>query len=227
LNLGFCHIASPIDGVTAIATAQVGDLVGPQSGALTTVSTVDPILANITPSEQDYLRVISAARNLGIKEDAALRSFVWQLKLADGTNFPHKGTFYAINRQVDIRTGAILMQLQFPNPGNALRPGGFGNASTITRIQQGALIVPQRAVSEMQGGYLIATVDRENKVSIHSVKMGQKVEGWWIVEEGLKPGDRVVAEGVQAVKDGQQVSPKPFVENPPATEKPSQGSGGE
>jgi len=227
LNLGFCSIVSPIDGVVAIATAQVGDFVGPQSGVLTTVSTVDPILANITPSEQEYLKVMSLAMQQGITEDAALRKFEWQLKLADGSVFPHEGKYYAINRQVDVRTGAILMQLQFPNPGNVLRPGGYGNASTITRIQQGALIVPQRAVSEMQGGYLIATLDQQNKVSIHSVKMGAKVDSWWVVDEGLKPGDRVVAEGIQAVKDGEQVSPKPFQEDSPSKENSSKGNGGE
>jgi len=227
LNLGFCDITAPIDGVTAIATAQVGDFVGPQSGILTTVSTVDPILATITPSEQDYLRVMRSAMEQGLSEDVILRRLEWQLKLAEGSMFSQKGRFYAINRQVDIRTGAIVVQLQFPNPGNVLRPGGFGNASTVVRVQQGALLIPQRAVSEVQGGYMVATVDHDNKASVHPVKMGQKFGTWWIVDEGLKPGDRVVAEGVQAVKDGAQVTPKPFRENPPAAEKPAKASGGE
>ncbi|HUK53394.1 MAG TPA: efflux RND transporter periplasmic adaptor subunit [Candidatus Binatia bacterium] len=227
LNLGFCNIVAPIDGVTAIATAQVGDFVGPQSGILTTVSTVDPILATITPSEQDYLRVMRAAVEQGRSEDTVLRGFEWQLKLAEGSTFPSKGRFYAINRQVDIRTGAIVVQLEFPNPGNVLRPGGFGNASTVVRIQQGALLIPQRAVSEVQGGYMVATVDHANKATLHAVKLGQKFGTWWIVDEGLKPGDRVVAEGVQAVKDGAQVTPTPFKENPPAAEKPAKTSGGE
>jgi membrane fusion protein (multidrug efflux system) len=227
LNLGFCQISSPIDGIAAIATAQVGDLVNPQSGALTTISKVDPVLANITPSEQEYLRAMQFAMRQGLPEEVALRSFEWQLKLADGSTFPQKGRFYAINRQVDIRTGAILVQIQFPNPGNILRPGGYGIVSTTVDFQKGALLVPQRAVSEMQGGYLVATVNQENKASIHSVNMGQKVGSWWIVNEGLKPGERVVAEGVLAVKEGQQVSPKPFQETPPAAEKSSKGSGGE
>jgi membrane fusion protein, multidrug efflux system len=227
LNLGFCHITAPIDGVTAIATAQVGDLVGPQSGTLTTVSTVDPILATITPSEQEYLRVMRDAMQLRLSEDVILRRLEWQLKLAEGSTFPQKGRFHAINRQVDIRTGAIVVQLQFPNPGNVLRPGGFGNASTVVRVQQGALLVPQRAISEVQGGYMVATVDHDNKATVHAVKAGQKFGSWWIVDEGLKLGDRVVAEGVQAVKDGQQVTPKPFQENLPAAEKPAKASGGE
>jgi membrane fusion protein (multidrug efflux system) len=167
------------------------------------------------------------AMRQGLSEDVALRKLEWQLKLADGSTFPQKGRFYAINRQVDIRTGAILVQIEFPNPGNILRPGGYGNAGTTVDVRKGALLVPQRAVSEMQGGFMVATVDRENKASIHPVKMGQKVGSWWIVDEGLKPGDRVVAEGVQAVKDGAQVSPRPFQEKPPETEKPSKGISGE
>jgi len=210
LNLGFTEVVSPIDGIAAISTAQVGDFVGPQSGALTTVSTVDPILATITPSEQDYLKAISQTADRGVSEDAVLRKLEWQLKLADGSTFPQKGRFNAIDRQVDLRTGAILVKIQFPNPGNVLRPGGFGSVSTVTRIQQGALLVPQRAVSEIQGGYLVAVVSHENKASIRPVKMGQKVGTWWIVEQGLKPGERVVAEGAQLVQDGAQVNPKPF-----------------
>ena len=227
LNLGFCRISSPVDGVTAIATAQVGDLVSPQSGALTTVSTIDPILANVTPSEQEYLRSMQFAAEQGMSPEAAFRKFEWQLKLADGATFPQKGRLYAVNRQVDVRTGSILVQIEFPNPGNILRPGGFGNASAVTRIQKGALLVPQRAVLDMQGRYMIATVDQQNKASLHAVKMGQKFGSWWIVDEGLKPGDRVVAEGVTDVQDGTQVSPRPFQENPPAAERPSKGSGGE
>jgi membrane fusion protein (multidrug efflux system) len=231
LNLGFTQIVSPIDGVAAISTAQVGDFVGPQSGALTTVSTVDPILVSIMVSEQEYLRAIDQIRQQakqqgrGLTEDAALRTLEWQLKLADGTIFPRKGRFNAIDRQVDVRTGAILVKIQFPNPGNVLRPGGFGNVSTVTRIQQGALLVPQRAVTELQGGYLIAVVDHDNKASIRPVKMGQKVGTWWIVDEGLKAGERVVAEGTQQVKEGAQVNPKPYQENSSVAEKVNQGSG--
>jgi membrane fusion protein (multidrug efflux system) len=224
LNLSFTQIVSPIDGVTAISTAQVGDFVGPQSGPLTTVSTVDPILASITPSEQDYLKSINYAMPRGLSEDSALRKLEWQLKLADGTIFPRKGRFDAIDRQVDVRTGAILVKIQFPNPGNVLRPGGFGNVSTVTRIQQGAVLVPQRAVSEMQGGYLVAVIGQDDKVSIRPVKMGQKVGTWWIVSEGLKTGERVVAEGVQQVQEGARVNPKPYHETPAIAEKLHKGN---
>jgi membrane fusion protein (multidrug efflux system) len=218
LNLGFTKISSPIDGVVAIATAQVGDFVGPQAAPLTTVSTLDPILAIITPSEQEYLATMNRAANDRVKEDVLIRKLEWQLKLADGTTFPHKGQFYAIDRQIDVKTWAIQVKIQFQNPGNVLRPGGFGIVSTVTRIQRGALLVPQRAVNELQGGYRVAVVDPENKAGIRSVRMGQKVGSWWIVDEGIKPGERVVAEGVQQVQDGAQVTPKPYQESFPVAE---------
>jgi RND family efflux transporter MFP subunit len=224
LNLSFTKILSPLDGIAAIATAQVGDFVGPQSGSLTTVSTVDPILATITPSEQEYLSSVRYIRQQGDSENTALRKLDWQLKLSDGTEFPYKGKFYAIDRQVDIRTGAIRVQIQFPNPGNVLRPGGFGSVSTVTRVLRGALLIPQRAVSELQGGFLVATVDQENRAHIRSVEMGSKIGGWWIVDEGLKPGDRIVVEGVQKVRDGLIVTPKNYQETPSESAVVQQGN---
>jgi membrane fusion protein (multidrug efflux system) len=210
LNLGFTNIVSPIDGVAAIATAQVGDLVGPQSPALTTVSTIDPILVNFTPSEQEYLKAMTA----GGGEEKVRRQLDFQLTLADGSVYPYNGRLYALNREVDVRTGAVLVQAEFPNPGNLLRPGGFARISAVTRIQQGALLVPQSAVSELQGGFLIAVVGDDNKVSLRPVKMGTRVGTMWVVDEGLKPGERVVAEGTQKVRDGVVVNPKPFQEKP-------------
>jgi membrane fusion protein, multidrug efflux system len=209
LNLGFTSIASPIDGVTAIATAQVGDLVGPQTPALTTVSTVDPILVNFTPSEQEYLN----AMRLGGGEEEVKRRLEFDLTLADGSTFPHKGRLYAVNREVDVRTGAVLVQAVFDNPGNLLRPGGFARISAVTKVQQGALLVPARAVSELQGGYLIAVVGADNKVSLRPVKVGGRAGDMWIIQEGLQLGDRVVAEGTQKVRDGLVVNPKPFQQN--------------
>jgi membrane fusion protein (multidrug efflux system) len=230
LNLTFTQIVSPIDGIAAIATAQVGDFVNPQTGSLTTVSTVDPILATITPSEQEYLKSVQelTRRRVGNTslrdEESLLRTLEFQLKLTDGSIFAHKGTFYAINRQIDVKTGAIQVQIKFPNPGNVLRPGGFGSVSTVTRIQQGALLVPQRAVTELQGGYMVALIDHDNKAALRPVKMGEKVGGWWVVEDGLKPGDRVVAEGTQQVQEGMRVTPKPYQESASA-EKTAKGSG--
>jgi membrane fusion protein (multidrug efflux system) len=210
LNLDFTRIIAPIDGVAAIATAQIGDLVGPQSGALTSVSTLNPILANFTISEEEYLSAMRQIVKGNVTESEALRKLVWTLKLTDGSIYPHKGQFYALNRQVDIRTGTIQVQVQFPNPGSILRPGGFGGVSTVVRIQENAMLVPQRAVSELQGGFLVAVVAEDNRVTIRHVKMGSKAGEMWIVEEGLKPGDRVVAEGVRKVQDGTQVNPKPY-----------------
>jgi len=224
LNLGFTQIVSPIDGVSSISTAQVGDFVGPQSGILTTISTVDPILASITPSEQEYLKTMTFAMQQGLTENAVLRKLEWQLKLADGAVFPSKGRFEAIDRQVDVGTGAILLRIQFPNPGNILRPGGYGIVSTVATIQKGALLIPQRSVSEMQGGYLVAVIGQDNKASIRPVKMGQKVGSWWIVDDGLKKGERVVAEGIQQVQEGAQVNPKPFQEPASTAEKQPGGN---
>src|SRR5215472_12758939 len=198
LNLGFTSIVSPIDGIAAISTAQVGDLVGPGTASLTTVSTISPILVNFTPSEQEYL----AAATLGGGEEAMRRKLDFHLTLANGSEYSHTGRLHAINREVDVRTGAVLVQAEFPNPDNLLRPGGFARISAVTRIQQGALLVPARAVSELQGGYLIAVVGADNKVSLRPVKMGTKAGTMWVVDEGLKPGERVVAEGTQKVRDG-------------------------
>src|SRR5690349_3453218 len=224
LNLSFTRITSPIDGVAAIATAQIGDFVSPPGEPLTTVSTIDPILVNFTASEQEYLNAMKQAAALGSDEHAILNKLEWQLRLSDGSIYPHKGRFYALDRQVDVRTGAILVKVQFPNPGNMLRPGGFGKISTVVRIQKNAMLVPQRAVNELQGGYLVAVIADNNKVSIRPIKVGPKVDTMWIVDEGLKPGDRIVAEGVQKVREGMEVRARPFQPKSPATENPNTAS---
>jgi len=217
LNLGYARVVSPIDGVAGISNAQVGDFVGPQSvNALTTVSTVNPILANITPSEVDYLKAMSAAQKAGMSDTQVLSKLVWELELTDGSIYPEKGRFYALDRQINIQTGAILLQIEFPNPGRVLRPGGFGNIRCVVRLEKGALLVPQRAVTDVQGKYLVAVVGADNKVSIRSVDAGEKVGTMWVITEGLHPGDRVVAEGTQKVQEGLLVNPKPFEEPAPA-----------
>jgi RND family efflux transporter MFP subunit len=215
LNLGFTSITSPVSGVSAIATAQVGDLVGPQSGTLTTVSSLDPILVNITPSEQEYL---TTARQIGAvtgaATDVALQKLVFRLELANGAKYSHQGRIYAVNRDVTVTTGTILVQISFPNPGSLLRPGGFGRVSTVARIQEGALVVPQRSVAEMQGAYLVAVVAGDNKVALRPVKPGARYGSMWVIDEGLRRGERVVAEGIQKVRPGMQVNPKPY--SPPS-----------
>jgi len=210
INLGFTKIVSPVDGVAAIATAQVGNLVSPQSGALTTVSTINPILANINPSEEQYLNTVKASGSTPGAMNAVTGKLDFRLTLANGTTFPHIGKMWAVNREVGLTTGTILVQISFPNPDNVLRPGGFGMVSSVVTVQKGALLIPQRAVSDVQGTYLVAVVGANNKVSIVPVKVGTKFGLLWVIDDGLKTGDRVVAEGIQKVKDGTEINPKPY-----------------
>jgi membrane fusion protein (multidrug efflux system) len=210
LNLGFSTIVAPIDGVAGIANAQVGDFISQSTNPLTTISTINPILANFTPSEQEYLKAMRNIEKAGETEKQALGRLNWQLELTDGSIYPLNGKFYALDRQVDISTGSILLQVEFPNPNNLLRPGGFGNIRTVGRVVMGALVVPQRAVTDVQGKYLIAVVGSDNKVSIRPVVVGEKFGEMWIIADGLRPGDRVVAEGTTKVSDGIHVIPKPY-----------------
>lgn len=209
INLGFTHLTAPIDGIPGIAQLQVGALVSPASGTITTVSTVDPIKAYFTVSEQEYLD-FTRRFPTGEQRRADLSQLDLELILADGIAYPRTGKFFFADRQVDVRTGAIRLAALFPNPGNSLRPGQYGKVRTATRIEKGAILIPQRAVIELQGTRLIAVVDRDNKVNIHPVKLGETVGSDWIVDQGLNPGDRVVAEGTQKVRQGMRVDPQPF-----------------
>jgi RND family efflux transporter MFP subunit len=210
INLDFTRLIAPIDGIAGQAQLQVGALVNPSSGPVTSVSTVDPIKAYFTVSEQEYLdwnkRFPTETTRLAADKNLRL-----QLILADGSTYPRDGTFYFADRQVNQSTGAIRIAGLFPNPGNVLRPGGYGKVRTAVRVEHDALLVPQRAVSELQGAYQVAVVDKENKVSIRTVAVGDRVGSQWIITDGLKRGDRVVAEGVQKVRPGAQVNPKPYV----------------
>jgi membrane fusion protein (multidrug efflux system) len=209
INLDFTRLIAPIDGIAGQAQLQVGALVNPSSGPVTSVSTVDPIKVYFTVSEQEYLGWRKRYPTDATRE-AADKNLHLQLVLADGSTYSHEGTFYFADRQVDPTTGAIRLAWLFANPGNILRPGGYGRIRTVTRIQQGALLVPQRSVSELQGGYQVAVVDSTNKVRIQPVEVADRVGSDWIITGGLKPGDRVVAEGVQKVRQGMQTNPKPF-----------------
>jgi membrane fusion protein, multidrug efflux system len=210
LNLGFTNIISPVDGVASIANAQVGNLVGPQSDVLTTVSVVNPILVNFSPSEAEYLNTVNTIGALPGNEDAALKMLQFHLMLSNGKAYPQTGRIYAVNRQINAGTGTILVQCAFANPGDELRPGGFARVKTVVKIQRGALLVPQVAVSDIQGKYLIAVVGSDDKVYIRPIEVGQKVDELWLVEKGLQAGERIVAEGIQKVKEGMQVTPKPY-----------------
>jgi RND family efflux transporter MFP subunit len=209
INLNFTRLIAPIDGIAGQAQLQVGALVSPSSGTVTSVSTVDPIKVFFTVSESEYLDW-NRRFPTEISREAAGKSLHLQLILADGSTYAHEGTFYFADRQVNVGTGAIRIAGLFPNPGNILRPGGYGRVRTAVRIQKDALVVPQRAVTELQGSYQVAVVDSENKVSIRTVTPGDRVGSDWIITEGLKPGERVVAEGVQKVRPGAQVNPKPY-----------------
>src|SRR6266496_1124760 len=209
INLDFTRLVAPIDGIAGQAQLQVGALVNPSSGPVTSVSTVDPIKVYFTVSEREYLdwnkRFPTETSRL-----AADKGLRLELILADGSTYPHDGTFYFADRQVNQSTGAIRIAGLFPNPGNILRPGGYGKVRTAVRVQRDALLVPQRAVSELQGGYQVAAIDGENRVSVRAVKVGDRVGTNWIIADGLKRGERVVAEGVQKVRPGIQVNPKLF-----------------
>ncbi len=219
VNLGFTKVVSLIDGIAGIAQAQIGDLVGPTS-LLTTVSTVDPIKVYFPVSERGYLDYMKENPDPA-KRAAQERQLGLQLILADGSLYPHKGSFSFADREVDVKTGTLRLQGLFPNPGNMLRPGQFARVRAITTTKKGALLVPQRAVTELQGNYQVAVVGNDNKVSIRPVKVGERVGTEWIIEEGLKPGEKVVAEGTQRVKAGMTVDPKPFKAMPEAKTEPT------
>jgi RND family efflux transporter MFP subunit len=210
INLEFTRLIAPIDGIAGQAQLQVGALVSPASGVVTSVSTVNPIKVFFTVGEPEYL----AWRQRYPSEtstQAAAKALHLQLILADGSTYVHEGTFYFADRQINESTGAIRIAALFPNPDAILRPGGYGRVRAVIRTQKDALVVPQRAVSELQGSYQVAVVDSENKVNIRPVKVGDTVGSEWVIAEGLKAGDRVVAQGVQKVRPGMTVNPKPFV----------------
>jgi membrane fusion protein (multidrug efflux system) len=216
LNLGFTRLTSPIDGIAGIAQQQVGALVSPSSGLVTTVSTLDPVKVYFTVSEQEYLD-FNRRFPSEVSRQAEEGRLKFDLILADGTTFAQPGKFSFADRQVNQNTGAIRLAVLFRNPGNILRPGQYAKVRTSTQVLNGALLVPQRAVSELQGSYQVAVVGPDNKVSIRNVKVGDRVGTLWVVNEGLKVGERVVAEGVQKVRPDSQVNPKPFA--PAAADK--------
>jgi membrane fusion protein, multidrug efflux system len=205
LNLGFTQISSPVNGIADVARAQVGDLVSSNSGTLTTVSTVDPIRDYFTVSEQDYLQLK--------KQFSGSDRQRWRLQLilADGTTYSHEGAFYFAGRAVDQNTGSIQLAALFPNPGNVLRPGQYAKVRGVVRTQKGALLIPQAAVTDLQGSYQVDVVGGDDKISIRPVKVGDRVGTKWIIQDGLQPGERVVAQGQQTLRPGTTVQPKPFV----------------
>jgi RND family efflux transporter MFP subunit len=207
LNLGYTRIISPIDGVAAIATAQVGDLVGPSTGPLTSVSQLDPIKAVVTAGEGPFTDFISRHPDPDERQ-RYINTLEFDLILGDGKVYPQKGKFYALDRNLDPKTGSIRYEVTFPNTGNNLRPGQFGKVRFVADMKKGAMVIPQEAVNELQGNFQVAVVDQDNKVSIRPVKMGERIGALWEVTEGLKPGDKVVVQGVQKVREGSAVAVK-------------------
>ena len=206
LNLGFTKITSPVDGLAGRALAQIGDLVGQSSAVLTTVSTIDPIKVYFQISEQSYLSFWQHhAAGSGAETNLEL-----QLIFADGSVYPQTGKFYFADRQVNPSTGTLQIAGLFPNPNSILRPGQYGRVRAQTHELTDALLVPQRAVSQLQGAYQVAVVDETNAVHLQPVKVGEQNGANWIIESGLKPGDRVVAEGSQKVKAGMVVVPETY-----------------
>jgi membrane fusion protein (multidrug efflux system) len=210
LNVGFTRITSPIDGIASIARAQIGDLVGPATGELTTVSTIDPIKAYYNVTEQAY---VNFTKLFSTETDRIerLKQLEIELILADGTVYPLKGTNTAADRQIGPTTGALRVETLFPNPGYALRPGQFARVRVKFDLRHDALLVPQRAVSELQGSYQVDVVDADNKVHVQAVQVGDRSGNLWIIEHGLSAGERVVVEGLQKAREGMLVSTTKYV----------------
>jgi RND family efflux transporter MFP subunit len=215
LSLSFTRVTSPIDGIAGLISAQIGDLVGPTTGALTSVSDVDPIKAIFPVSEQSYLGRVTAV-NFSETADESVSKVQYDLILSDGSVYPKKGRFFAIDNQVNGNTGTLQVVAVFPNPNGVLRAGQYAKVRAVVSVEKGALVVPQRALTELQGSYQLATVDASNHAHILTVTTGGQVGPLVVVESGLHPGDRVVADGIQKVVDGAEVNPVPFVAAEPS-----------
>jgi len=209
LDLGWTKITSPIEGIAGVAKSQVGDLVN-RLTVMTTVSQVNPIKVYFNPSEQEYLTWVAknGPPEKTFRSSENLEQGPLQLILSDGSVFPHHGKAILVGREVDVKTGTIQLAGAFANPSNVLRPGQYAKVRVAMDVKKGAILVPQRAVSELQGSYQVAVVGADNNVTIKVVKTGQRDGSLWVIEEGLKPGDRIVVEGLQRVRSGMTVVPK-------------------
>jgi len=206
LNLEFTDVKSLVDGIAGIAQVQIGNLVNPTT-VLTTVSQVNPIKAYFSISEQEYIHFADRI-NTETQKVIPSNGPPFELILADGSVYPEKGVGLLTNRQVDVATGSIQVICSFPNPKNSLRPGQFGRLRAAPEVRIAALLVPQKAVSELQGTYQLAVVGADNKVSIRAIKVGERVGPEWIVESGVKLGEQVIVEGLQKVQNGSTVKIK-------------------
>jgi membrane fusion protein (multidrug efflux system) len=215
LDLGYTRITSPLDGLVGTTQVKAGNLVGRgESTLLTTVSQVDPILFRAGISEAEYLRIAKRIEETGHRPG---QQTPIELILADGTVHPYRGRVEAVERAVDPTTGTLAVQFTFPNPKRVVRPGQYGRARFVIETKKGALLVPQRAVAELQNLYSVAVVGAGDKVVLRNVKVGPRVDGLWVIEEGLEPGEKVVVEGLQRVRDGAVVTPKAAAAVPAGT----------
>ncbi len=206
IDLGYTRIMSPIDGIAGKVEVQPGNLVGRgQTTLLTRISDIDPIHVRFSISERDYLTYVKAAQETGGRVGGG--KLPLSMILADGSTHPHQGEIVFADRVVDATTGSLLLEAGFPNPERVVRPGQYARVRAAVKVETGALLVPQRAVAELQATFSVAVVGPDNKVEMRPVKPGARFGSLWVIENGLKPGDRVVVEGLQKVRDGVVVNP--------------------
>ena len=209
INLDFTRLVAPIDGIAGQAQLQVGALVNPGSGQVTSVSTVDPIKVYFTVSEREYLDWNKRFPTEPTRK-AADKNLRLELILADGFTYPHEGTFYFADRQVNQNTGAIQLAALFANPDNVLRPGQYGKVRAMMQVQRNALLIPQAAVNEQQGSYVVDVAGNDGKVAVRTVQVGDRTGTMWVIQDGLKAGERVIVEGQENLKPGMPVQTKAF-----------------
>lgn len=204
--LGYTEIHSPLTGIIGKTKAKVGDFVGsgPNNTILNTVSTIDPILVQFYITESEYLNF---ARKFIEKERGRSEEIKLILILADNTTYNHRGKIDFIDRSVDTKTGSILIQASFPNPDHLLRPGQFGKIKAEIEVIKNGILVPQRCITEIQGIFMVYVVDENNKIQSRQVETGPKIDSFWLINSGLKPGEKVVYEGLQFIKEGAHVNP--------------------
>ncbi len=220
LDLSYTRVTAPISGLAGTTLVKPGNLVGRgENTLLVTISQIDPILFRVGVTEADYLRL---ARREGAQNNASPKLGGIQLTLGDGSVYPHTGRVNVVDRAVDPTTGTLGVQIEFPNPSRVLRPGQYGRVRALLDTKPQALLVQQRAVQELQSLYSVAIVGADNKVAFRTVKVGQKVDGLWLIEEGLKPGEKVVVEGLQRIREGLTVVAKPA---PPAEARGTPAAG--
>ncbi len=216
LNLGYTRVTSPIDGIAGLRGANIGDYVGPSDPTpLTSVSKVDPIYAQFPISEQ---RALAVFRRWDA-DPKAPRSIELQLILSDGSVYPTPGVAAVLDRQVDVSTGTVLARGVFPNPGNVLRPGQYAKIRAVVEVKKNAILVPQRAVQDVQGVHQVAVLKADDTVDVRAVQVNERVGSLWVVTQGLKPGERVVVEGGDRVRAGQKVRPEASAPSAPGPTK--------